>query len=95
VQRLSLTPFGLYNGRHLDYSHSGGKGVGTDFATLARGSLKPNAPSYNGQVERFSRLLAPYAGDAPLAAMQNDVAAFFYPFRMVFLKTPARVSPPA
>jgi hypothetical protein len=45
-------PFGSYYGRQLDYSHLGGNGVGTDFATLASGSLKPNAPSYNGQIER-------------------------------------------
>ena len=88
MQRRWLNPFGSYYGRQLDYSHLGSNGVGTDFATLASGSLKPNAPSYNGQIERFSLLLAPYTSVEPPAAIQNDVATFFYPFGVVYLKTP-------
>jgi len=91
VQRLSLNPFGSYFGRQLDYSHLGGNGVGTGMATLASGSLKPSAPSYNGEVEKFSLLIAPYAGDAPPQALQDSAEAFFYPFGVVFLKTPAGI----
>ena len=91
VQHLSLNPFGSYFGKQLDYSHLGGNGVGTAMAVLASGSLKPNGPSYNGETERFSLLLAPYAGDAPPQEMQDNAAAFFYPFGVVYLKTPAGI----
>ncbi len=91
TQHLSLNPFGSYFGQQLDYSHLGGTGVGTEFATLASGSLKPNAPSFNGQTVRFSLLLAPYSGDQPPAQLQDDVEAFFYPFGVVYLQTPSGV----
>jgi hypothetical protein len=88
VQHLSLNPFGSYFGNQLDYSNLGGNHVGTDIAVMASGSLKPNGPSYNGQTEKFSLLLAPYDGDQPPQKMQNDAAAFFYSFGVVYLKTP-------
>jgi hypothetical protein len=91
VQHLSLNPFGSYFGRQLDYSHLGGNGVGTELATAASSALRPNGPSFNGQVERFSLLLAPYAGDEPPATLQDDAAAFFYPFGVLYLQTPAGV----
>jgi hypothetical protein len=91
TQHLSLNPFGSYFGKQLDYSHLGGTGVGTELATLASGSLKPNAPSFNGQTVRFSLLLAPYSGDEPPTQLQNDAEAFFYPFGLVYLRTPTGV----
>ena len=88
VQHLSLNPFGSYFGKQLDYSNLGGNGVGTDISVMASGALKPNGPSYNGQVEKFSVLLAPYDGDQPPQQMQDDADAFFYSFGVVYLKTP-------
>jgi hypothetical protein len=88
VQHLSLNPFGSYFGRQLDYSHLGGNGVGSELATAASSALRPNGPSFNGQSQRFSLLLAPYAGDEPPAALQDDAAAFFYPFGVLYLQTP-------
>ena len=90
-QHLSLNPFGSYFGKQLDYSHLGGNGVGTEFATVASGSLKPNAPSFNGRVVRFSLLLAPYVGDEPPAQLQDNVEAFFYPFGVIYLQTPTGI----
>lgn len=91
VQKLSLNPFGSYFGKQLDYTNLGGNGAGAEIATMVSGALKPNGPSYNGQVENFSILLAPYDGDAPPQKIQDDVAAFFYPFGVVYLKTPAGI----
>jgi hypothetical protein len=78
-QVVSLNPFGTYHGRQLAYDHMGGNGVGTAFTTLLSSALRPNGPSYNGVQERFSLLLAPYAGDAPPAHLRADAAAFFHP----------------
>jgi hypothetical protein len=89
-QRIWLNPFGSYNGRQFDYSHLGGKGVGTDFARAVSGSLRPNGPSYNGQKLSFSLLLAPYSGDQPPAQIQADALAFFYPPGVVYVQTPTR-----
>jgi hypothetical protein len=89
MQHLSLNPFGSYYGPQLDYTHMGGNGIGTEFARLGSAALKPNGPSFNGQVERFSLLLAPYAGDKPPSRLQDDAAAFFYPCGAVYLKTPS------
>jgi len=91
MQHLSLNPFGSYYGRQLDYSHMGGNGVGTELARLGSAALKPNGPSFNGQVERFSLLLAPYAGNEPPSTLQDDAEAFFYPCGVVYLRTPPGV----
>jgi hypothetical protein len=88
VQHLSLNPFGSYYGQQLDYSHLGGTGVGTELTIAGSSAMRPNGPSFNGQTERFSLLLAPYAGDQPPPALQTDAAAFFYPFGVIYLKTP-------
>jgi hypothetical protein len=85
---LLHNPIGSYFGQQLDYSHLGGNGVGTELATAASSALRPNGPSFNGQIQRFSLLLAPYAGDEPPAALQDDAAAFFYPFGVLYLQTP-------
>ncbi len=88
VQHLQLNPFGSYYGKQFDYSHLGGNGAGTEISTLASAALRPNGPSYNGAEEKFSLLLAPYAGDRPPAELEQNLAAFFYPFGLIYLKTP-------
>jgi hypothetical protein len=42
--------------------------------------IKPYAPSYNGRVQKFSLMIAPYEGDAPPEAVQSDALAFSYPY---------------
>jgi hypothetical protein len=78
-QVVSINPFGSYHGRQLAYDHLGGNGVGTEFTTLGSSAVRPNGPSYNGERERFSLLLAPYAGDAPPESLRADAGAFFRP----------------
>ena len=46
-------------------------------------SLDPLAPSYNGQSEEFSQLIAPYAGDEPPEQIRNDAEAFAYPYAVL------------
>jgi hypothetical protein len=91
IQHLSLNPFGSYFGKQLDYSHLGGNGTGTELATVASGSLRPNGPSFNGHVVRFSLLLVPYLGDEPPDEIQDDAEAFFYPCGVIYLRTPAGI----
>ncbi len=88
-QVLYLNPFGSYHGRQLDYSHVDGTGVGAEITELFSSSLHPNGPSYNGERERFSLLLVPYAGDEPPADLQRDAGSFFASPAVVYLKTPA------
>jgi hypothetical protein len=87
-QKLWLNPFGSYYGRQLDYSHLDGDGIGADITELFSSSLRPNGPSYNGERERFSLLLAPYAGDAPPEWLREDARAFFASPSVVFRKAP-------
>jgi len=91
VQHLSLNPFGSYYGKPLDYTHLGGNGLGAELAAQVSGALRPNAPSFNGQRVRFSLLLAPYAGDEPPVELQRVAAAFFYPYGVIYLRTPPGV----
>jgi hypothetical protein len=88
IQHLSLNPFGSYHGKQFDYSHLGGNSMGTEITLIGGAHLKPNGPSYNGESESFSLLLAPYPGDEPPGELQADAAAFFYPFGVVYLNTP-------
>ncbi|MFO8055741.1 MAG: fibronectin type III domain-containing protein [bacterium] len=87
-QKLWINPFGSYHGEQMDYSHLGGTGVGSDIANMASAALRPNGPSYNGKSESFSLILAPYKGDQPPKALQEDAEAFFYPPAVVYTKTP-------
>ncbi len=87
-QMLWLNPFGSYYGRQLDYSHLDGDGIGADITELFSSSLRPNGPSYNGEHERFSLLLAPYAGDAPPEWLREDARAFFASPAVVYRKAP-------
>jgi hypothetical protein len=88
VQRLWLNPFGSYHGHQMDYSHLGGNGLGSELAALKGSQFRPNGPSYNGRTERFSLLLAPYAGDRPPEELQAAARAFFYPSAVVYTRTP-------
>jgi hypothetical protein len=87
-QQLSINPFGSYHGAQLDHSHLGGNGIGTEFTLLVSAALRPSAPSYNGETERFSLLLAPYDGAAPPRALQREAEAFFHPPAVVALRSP-------
>jgi hypothetical protein len=87
-QDLRLNPFGSYHGRQLDYSHLDGTGLGAQVTEVFSSSLRPNGPSYNGERERFSLLLAPYVGDAPPADLQADAAAFFAPPAVIYARVP-------
>jgi hypothetical protein len=78
-QVVSLNPFGTYHGRQLAYDHLGGNGVGTAFTTLNSSAVRPSAPSYNGERERFSLLVAPYRGAAPPERLRADAEVFFHP----------------
>jgi len=90
-QVISLNPFGSYHGRMLDYSHLGGSGVGAALQGAFGGQLNPNAPSYNGQTQRFSLLLAPYAGDEPPASLQAESGLHFYPPEILVHSAPQDV----
>jgi hypothetical protein len=87
-QRVGLNPFGSYYGRQLDYRHLGGNGLGAEFTAAVSGSLRPNAPSFNGQRLAFSLMLAPFEGDEPPAQIQADALAHFYPPAVVYIRTP-------
>ena len=76
-QRLMVDPFGSLYGPLPDYTHLSATGLGTAFAVLGSSSLRPNGPSYNGEREHFSLLLAPYAGDRPPEALTRDAGVFF------------------
>jgi len=90
-QQIYLNPFGSYFGKQFDYSHLGGNNAGTEISTIASAALRANGPSYNGAHEKFSLLLAPYAGDQPPEELQQNLSAFFYPFGIIYLKTPAGI----
>jgi len=90
-QQLWLNPFGSYYGKQLDYSHMGGSGLGSEIADVASAALRANGPSYNGQSESFSLLLAPYHGDRPPEKLTAEAWSFFYPAEVVYLNTPRGV----
>jgi len=90
-QHLYLNPFGTYHGKQPDYSHLPGNGLGAEITGAVSNALNSSAPSFNGQTVRFSLALAPYLGDAPPDDIQGDAAAFFYPFGIIYGKTPTDV----
>lgn len=90
-QHIWLNPFGSYYGRQLDYSHVGYHGVGAAITGAVSGSLRPNAPSFNGQTVRFSLMVAPYRGEEPPADLQAAAMSFFYPPGIAYLRTPPGV----
>jgi hypothetical protein len=79
--RVLLNPFGSYSG-HQYRSSITDTGLGTLMAVTfsAADHLKPYAPSYNGRLQEFSLLLAPYTGDKPPEPICRDAQAFAYPY---------------
>jgi hypothetical protein len=91
---ISLNPFGSYSGRQYHYG-TADTGLGKWLATVFSGAdhLQPYAPSYNGRIQEFNLLIAPYEGDAPPEEIQNDAQAFAYPYLVlnddVWIASPA------
>jgi hypothetical protein len=79
--QLHLNPFGSYSGRQYRYA-TATTNLGNLLASTFSGAdhLKPYAPSYNGRVQEFSLMLAPYIGDAPPENIRYDAEAFAYPY---------------
>ena len=96
IQRgqLRMNPFGTYWGRQYHYA-TADTGLGKLLATTfsAADQIKPYAPSYNGRVQEFSLLLAPYQGDCPPETLQHDADAFAYPY--ILLNDETFLAPPA
>jgi len=88
MQRLLINPFGTYFGRQLDYSHTGSNGAGALMTTAVGAHLRPSGPSWNGKIDRFSLMLAPYGGGKPPENRQNDAMAFFYPYGVIYNRSP-------
>ncbi|MDP6979991.1 MAG: hypothetical protein QF570_15520 [Myxococcota bacterium] len=80
--RLFLNPFGAYHGRQLPYP-TRYSGVGLLAAWLGAPTLDPQAPSFNGNQQHLSLMLAPYAGDRPPQALCDAAMAFHYPYAVV------------
>jgi hypothetical protein len=89
--RIFLNPFGSYHGKQLHYV-TAFTGLGKLIGTMMGESLDPLAPSYNGEREEFSQLIAPYAGDEPPEQIRNDAEAFAYPYAV--LSRAAAIAPP-
>jgi hypothetical protein len=81
VARVRFNPFGTYWGRQYRYAIAD-TGLGNLLATTFSASdhIKSYAPSYNGRVQEFSLLIAPYTGDVPLEMIRHDAEAFAYPY---------------
>ena len=77
---VRFNPFGTYWGKQYHYA-SGDTGLGNFVAQSFSASdhINPYAPSYNGRMQEFRLLLAPYEGDAPPQELQRDAEAFGYP----------------
>jgi hypothetical protein len=94
VARVRLNPFGTYWGKQYRYA-SADTGLGNLLVTTFSASdhIKSYAPSYNGRVQEFSLLIAPYAGDFPPEAIRYDAEAFAYPYLVLnddqFIAAPA------
>lgn len=92
--RVRLNPFGSYWGRQYRYP-TADTGLGNLLATTFSASdhIKPYAPSYNGRLQEFSLLIAPYEGNAPPDAVRYDAEAFAYPYIVLnddeFIAAPA------
>jgi len=82
--RVVLNPFGSFWGRQYNYD-TADTGLGKMLATVFSASdhIKPYAPSYNGQVQEFRLLVAPYVGDMPPQSTRNDAEAFAYPYLLL------------
>lgn len=75
---IYLNPFGSYYGKQLKYD-TGHTGLGRILGIAMSDHLDPYAPSYNGKVQEFTIMIAPYTGNEPPVELQNDAIAFAYP----------------
>lgn len=93
ASRVFLNPFGSYWGRQYRYA-TADTGLGNFMAVKmsASGHIKPYAPSYNGNTQEFRLLFAPYTGDSPPQAIQDDAKAFAYPY--LVLNDDTLIAPP-
>ncbi len=79
--RVHLNPFGTYWGRQYRYATATtnlGNLLSTTFS--AADHIRPVAPSFNGRMQEFSLLVAPYEGDRPPGSICHDAEAFAYPY---------------
>lgn len=88
IQNIFINPYGTYYGKQLDYSHLSENDVGVELICAVAPFLKSSAPSYNGGKLNFALMIAPYEGDKPPENIQNDAMDFFYPYGIIYLKTP-------
>jgi hypothetical protein len=76
--KVFVNPMGTYFGRQLHYAIRRNE-------LVAKGALKfaaqyaPLAPSYSGQIQKFSLMIAPYDGQEPSKQLQNDALTHAYP----------------
>jgi len=89
--RIFMNPFGSYHGKQFRYV-TAFTGLGKILGEVMGESLAPLAPSYNGEREEFSQLIAPYAGDVPPEQLRNDAEAFAYPYAV--LSRDGKIAPP-
>ena len=78
---IRLNPFGTYTGKQYQYATQD-TGIGKALAVgmSASDHIQPYAPSYNGQRQVTSMIIAPYEGDCPPSEIQQDAEAFAYPY---------------
>ncbi len=92
--RIFLNPFGSYWGRQWSYpTAKTGLGKLAVVYASAADHIKPYAPSYNGRIQKFSLMIAPFDGEAPPEEMRNDAMVFSYPY--ILLSGSAKVGVPA
>jgi hypothetical protein len=91
---VRLNPFGSYWGKQYDYATADtglGKLLAATFSMADH--IMPYAPSYNGRLQEFALLIAPYVGDAPPERVRNDAEAFAHPY-LVLNDNECIASPP-
>jgi len=78
---IRLNPFGTYTGKQYQYgTQDTGIGKALAVGMSASDHIQPYAPSYNGQRQVISMIIAPYEGDCPPSEIQQDAEAFTYPY---------------
>ena len=91
---VRFNPFGSYWGHQYRYA-TADTGLGNLAATTFSASdhINSYAPSFNGRVQEFSLLIAPYLGDRPPGTIQYDAEAYAYPY--LLLDDGHFIAPPA
>lgn len=80
--QITLNPFGSYYGKQYRYD-TAYSGLGRALALISSDHLDPYAPSYNGKLQSFALMIAPYTGDQPPSELVNNANAYSYPYLMV------------